>query len=61
MKILFLIPSTENRKRGRPQDEQLTNAFSNFCEFIENDNKYQFSMKNLFDKMKRHYEKIFEK
>lgn len=45
------FPSIENRKRWRPHDERLANAFSNLCDFIENENECQFSMKMLFDKM----------
>lgn len=50
-KFFNYIPSTENRKRGRPHDELLANAFSNLCDFIESANECQFSMNDLFDKM----------
>jgi hypothetical protein len=43
--------SIENRKRGRPHDERLKNTFFNLCDFIENENECQFSMKMLFNKM----------
>lgn len=45
------LPVDENKKRGRPQDVELANAFSNLCDFLENKNECQFDLKFLHEKM----------
>ncbi|XP_029341748.1 uncharacterized protein LOC100571724 isoform X2 [Acyrthosiphon pisum] len=44
-------PVDENKKRGRPQDEDLANAFSNLCDFLESENECQFGLHFLNEKM----------
>ncbi|KAE9523143.1 hypothetical protein AGLY_016457 [Aphis glycines] len=40
------------KKKGRPQDEDLANAFSNVCVFLESENVCQFGLNFLHEKMK---------
>ncbi|KAL5246205.1 hypothetical protein ACI65C_013613 [Semiaphis heraclei] len=44
-------PVDENKKRGRPQDEDLANAFSNLCDFLKSENECQFRLNFLHEKM----------
>lgn len=44
-------PVDENKKRGRPLGEDLANAFSNLCDFLESENECQFSLNFLHEKL----------
>ncbi|KAE9525163.1 hypothetical protein AGLY_014407 [Aphis glycines] len=44
-------PVDKNKKRGKPQDEDLANAFLNVCDFFESENECQFGLNFLHEKM----------
>ncbi|KAE9537480.1 hypothetical protein AGLY_006503, partial [Aphis glycines] len=44
-------PVDENKKRRRPRDEDLANAFFNVCDFLESENECQFVLDFLHEKM----------